>query len=135
MPPADAGVCPATRRWPEGRLTAAVRAAGATAVKELENVPTCLADSRHGMACEKGQVDFAPDVKASGDGVRYSGPPGPSAAPAFDCACGAPSCRGVVRGTDHLQDFVAGYGRHVSDHVARRRTAAANGAHHSGPGG
>jgi hypothetical protein len=100
VPPADAGVCPATRRWPEGRLTAAVRA-GAT-VKELENVPTCLADSRHGMACEKGQVDFAPDAKASGDGVRYSGPPGPSAAPAFDCACGAPPT--IV---DHLnfQDF------------------------------
>ena len=45
-------------------------------VKELENVPTCLADSRHGMACEKDQVDFAPDAKASGDGRRYSGPPG-----------------------------------------------------------
>lgn len=54
--------------------------------------------------------------------------------PAFDCACGAPSCRGVIRGTDHLQDFVAGYGRHVSDHVARRRADAANGLHRSGPG-
>ena len=75
VPPANAGVCPATRRWPEGRLTAAVRAAGAT-VEELTNVATCLADSRHGMACEKGQVDFAPDAKASGDGRRYSGPPG-----------------------------------------------------------
>ena len=52
-----------------------LRAAGAT-VEELENVPTCLADSRHGMACEKGEIDFAPAAKASGDGKRYSGRPG-----------------------------------------------------------
>lgn len=39
----------------------------------------------------------------------------------FECACGARACRRVVRGEDHLQDFVARYGDHVSDHVRRVR--------------
>jgi D-alanine-D-alanine ligase len=39
----------------------------------------------------------------------------------FDCSCGAPDCRGTIRGSDHLKDFVARYGGHVSDHVRRRR--------------
>jgi D-alanine-D-alanine ligase len=41
--------------------------------------------------------------------------------PAFDCDCGAEACRGVIRGRDHLGDFVARYGRHLSEHVRRRR--------------
>ena len=41
--------------------------------------------------------------------------------PAFECSCGAPSCRRVVRGTDHLEPFVARYGEHVSDYVRRKR--------------
>lgn len=44
--------------------------------------------------------------------------------PAFDCACGSEECRGVVRGTDHLQDFVARYGDHVTDWVRRKRQSA-----------
>jgi D-alanine-D-alanine ligase len=47
--------------------------------------------------------------------------------PAFDCRCGAESCRGTVSGRDHLQPFVARYGEHVSPYVMRKR-AAANGA-------
>ncbi|MDX1546426.1 MAG: SET domain-containing protein-lysine N-methyltransferase [Rhodothermales bacterium] len=48
--------------------------------------------------------------------------------PAFGCSCGAPECRGVIRGTDHLQPFVERYGTHVSDHVrARRRIHSARG--------
>lgn len=43
----------------------------------------------------------------------------------FACACGAAGCRGVVRGTDYLEPFVERYGRHVSDHVARKRREAA----------
>ena len=39
----------------------------------------------------------------------------------FACACGAPSCRGVVRGTDHLQPAVARYGGHLSGYVRRKR--------------
>lgn len=41
--------------------------------------------------------------------------------PTFDCRCGARECRGVIRGDDLLQDFVAGYGDHLSDYVRRRR--------------
>lgn len=44
--------------------------------------------------------------------------------PDFDCGCGAAECRGRIRGMDHLEPFVARYGRHVSDHVRRRRAAA-----------
>lgn len=47
--------------------------------------------------------------------------------PGFECACGARSCRGVVRGSDYLLDVVDRYGRHVSDHIRRRRET-------SGPG-
>lgn len=41
--------------------------------------------------------------------------------PEFECACGAPECRGTIRGTDHLEPFVARYGDHVSDYVRRKR--------------
>ncbi len=44
--------------------------------------------------------------------------------PAFECRCGAPECRGIVRGTDYLEPFVERYGEHVSDYVRRRRRAA-----------
>jgi D-alanine-D-alanine ligase len=43
----------------------------------------------------------------------------------FDCACGAPECRSVIRGSDHLEDFVERYGSHLSDHVRRKREEAA----------
>lgn len=45
--------------------------------------------------------------------------------PAFECGCGAEACRGVVRGTDHLEPFVERYGEHVSDYVRRARREAA----------
>lgn len=45
--------------------------------------------------------------------------------PAFDCSCGAPTCRGTVRGEDWQREFVALYGDHVSDHIRRRREALA----------
>ena len=41
--------------------------------------------------------------------------------PPFECSCGAPTCRGTIRGDDFLADFVDRYGRHISDHVRRRR--------------
>jgi D-alanine-D-alanine ligase-like ATP-grasp enzyme len=41
--------------------------------------------------------------------------------PSFQCACGASTCRGTITGEDHLADFVARYGDHVSDYVRRRR--------------
>lgn len=41
--------------------------------------------------------------------------------PSFACECGAAACRGTIRGDDYLQDFVARYGDHLSDHVRRRR--------------
>ncbi len=41
----------------------------------------------------------------------------------FACACGAPECRGVIRGGDHLEPFVERYGAHVSGHVRARRAA------------
>ena len=41
--------------------------------------------------------------------------------PSFECSCGAAACRGVVRGTDYLDDFVSRYGDHVSDYVRRQR--------------
>ncbi|HUE77905.1 MAG TPA: SET domain-containing protein-lysine N-methyltransferase [Longimicrobiales bacterium] len=43
--------------------------------------------------------------------------------PPFECHCGSAECRGVIRGEDFLQDFVARYGDHVSDYVRRRREA------------
>ncbi len=44
--------------------------------------------------------------------------------PPFECTCGAADCRGVIRGTDHLEDFVARYGDHVTDWVRRKRQSA-----------
>lgn len=41
--------------------------------------------------------------------------------PPFECACGAPACRGTVRGSDYRLPFVDAYGAHVSDHVRRKR--------------
>lgn len=39
----------------------------------------------------------------------------------FRCDCGTALCRGMVRGSDHLEPFVERYGDHLSDHVRRRR--------------
>ncbi len=39
----------------------------------------------------------------------------------FECSCGSPDCRGIVRGTDYLKPFVARYGEHVSDYVRAKR--------------
>lgn len=47
--------------------------------------------------------------------------------PSFRCRCGAPGCRGTIRGTDHLEDFVERYGEHVSDYVRRKRQALGRG--------
>ncbi|HUP18782.1 MAG TPA: SET domain-containing protein-lysine N-methyltransferase [Gemmatimonadota bacterium] len=44
--------------------------------------------------------------------------------PCFECACGAPGCRRTITGEDHLADFVARYGDHVSDYVRRKRQEA-----------
>ena len=41
--------------------------------------------------------------------------------PDFRCACGEPTCRGMIRGTDHLSDAVTRYGDHLSDYVRRKR--------------
>lgn len=41
--------------------------------------------------------------------------------PPFTCTCGETSCRGVIRGSDHLAPFVDRYGDHVSDYVRRKR--------------
>ncbi|MEZ4727801.1 MAG: SET domain-containing protein-lysine N-methyltransferase [Caldilineaceae bacterium] len=40
---------------------------------------------------------------------------------AFACTCGAPNCRGVIRGDDYRQDFIAQYESHVTDYVWRKR--------------
>ncbi len=45
---------------------------------------------------------------------------GPTMTP-FDCHCGVAGCRGVITGKDHLADYVARYGDHVSDYVRRAR--------------
>lgn len=56
--------------------------------------------------------------------VDYATFCGPAMEP-FACRCGADGCRGVVRGTDHLEAFVAErYGEHVSDYVRRARDRA-----------
>jgi D-alanine-D-alanine ligase len=44
--------------------------------------------------------------------------------PDFECDCESAECRGTVRGTDHLEDFVDRYGDHVSDYVRNRRSAS-----------
>lgn len=41
----------------------------------------------------------------------------------FLCSCGSVLCRGIVRGSDHLEPFVARYGEHVSDYVRTKRSA------------
>jgi D-alanine-D-alanine ligase-like ATP-grasp enzyme len=53
--------------------------------------------------------------------------------PSFRCECGASTCRRTITGDDHLADFVARYGDHVSDYVRRRRNGAAAGVggHHT----
>ena len=44
----------------------------------------------------------------------------------FSCQCGAPECRGVIRGTDYLlPDIRARYAGHVSPYVAQRMAARA----------
>jgi D-alanine-D-alanine ligase len=45
--------------------------------------------------------------------------------PDFECHCQAPNCRGIVRGSDYMQPFVAKYGRHVSDYVWAKRAERA----------
>jgi hypothetical protein len=57
----------------------------------------------------------------------------------FACSCGALGCRSVIRGSDHLEDFVERYGDHLSDHVLRKRRelaarATGGGYHLSGVG-
>jgi D-alanine-D-alanine ligase-like ATP-grasp enzyme len=42
--------------------------------------------------------------------------------PSFTCRCGSPECRGIIRGEDCLAEFVNRYGRHVSDHIRRKRS-------------
>ncbi len=42
----------------------------------------------------------------------------------FECACGAARCRGEIRGTDYLEDFVERYGDHLSPYVRARRDEA-----------
>lgn len=44
---------------------------------------------------------------------------------AFTCTCGAPNCRGVIRGDDYRQDFMEQYGSHVTDYVWRKRHRSA----------
>ncbi len=44
--------------------------------------------------------------------------------PAFECSCGAATCRGIVRGDDWSREFVALYGEHVSDYIRRKRAIA-----------
>ena len=39
----------------------------------------------------------------------------------FTCTCGAPNCRGVIRGDDYQQPFIAPYGAHVADYVLNKR--------------
>ena len=47
--------------------------------------------------------------------------------PSFACDCGVESCRGRIRGTDHLLPLVEAHGAHVSPHVRRRRASALGG--------
>jgi len=42
--------------------------------------------------------------------------------PAFDCECASAGCRGTIRGSDYLADFVHRYGDHLSDYVRGRRS-------------
>lgn len=45
----------------------------------------------------------------------------------FECVCGAPECRGTIRGRDYLEGFVSRYGDHVSDYVRTKRNGAPGG--------
>jgi D-alanine-D-alanine ligase len=40
---------------------------------------------------------------------------------AFVCTCGSPDCRGIIRGTDYCEPFVARYGEHLSDYIRTKR--------------
>jgi len=41
----------------------------------------------------------------------------------FECECGSPLCRKLIRGTDFLEDWVAErYGDHLSPHLLLRRS-------------
>jgi len=51
--------------------------------------------------------------------------------PAFACRCETPMCRGTIRGSDYLADFVDRYGEHVSDYVRAKR-AERPGVHRHG---
>lgn len=42
----------------------------------------------------------------------------------FVCTCGAAGCRGIIRGDDYQQDFIAVYGPHVSAYVRQQRQNA-----------
>ena len=48
--------------------------------------------------------------------------------PDFVCRCRAPTCRGVIRGTDYLESFVDRYEGHLTDWVARARARAGQGS-------
>ena len=41
--------------------------------------------------------------------------------PDFDCHCGDANCRGTIRGSDFMAEFVDRYGEHISDYVRNRR--------------
>jgi D-alanine-D-alanine ligase-like ATP-grasp enzyme len=67
------------------------------------------------------RTDIRPDEEITLDYATFYN----EVMPSFQCECGAPSCRQIITGTDHLADFVGRYGDNVSDYVRRRR----NGGH------
>ena len=81
--------CPATHRWPEGRLTDALRSS-AVKVSELRGVSTCLAGApANGLfKCSSGEVDFGDAPQADNTSPRASAAAGSAAqlasAPARD---------------------------------------------------
>jgi len=50
---------------------------------------------------------------------------------AFTCTCGAPNCRGIIRGDDYQQAFIERYGVHVADYVLNKRKSGRNETLHS----
>jgi len=67
-----------------------------------------------------------PIAKGEAITMDYSTFCGPTMEP-FDCACGSPACRRVIRGTDGLLPALAErYGDHVSDYVRRMRASRAS---------
>jgi D-alanine-D-alanine ligase len=42
----------------------------------------------------------------------------------FECECGSPECRGMIREDDHLKPFIERYGNHISDYVQQKRNGA-----------